>query len=578
MINPNLPGLKAVGQDGKTKASELWKVVIGGTEDQYQNRVSLAPAGPVLVYDLENDGPLSDSGFHQERARRRQEAPRHLRRAHGPAAGRNCPTPRCWRPTTWTATASRNCYSVAGTELHIAQLEGGESANGLAGGRRAARAAPAADRGRPRLTAAAVPPRGNVTVWREKAGSARFLLRFPDGVRSLSPRERRSGQGQGRSRTHEALGNAAPRAKAGGPAWSGTGRNSITSVNGKEVYRYVPPAPTTYLAPPPLVADLAGKRRILVRDFGGQLSALLARGQEGPRLPEEPVRRRRTFSSTSRGKAGAAGLRRGRRRQERRRGDGRRRQGPCRPASSLTETASEKRRLELLPGMTAMSRGPTGRLGPGQGRWILLRHVGEGPRPQAPRAASWPTTGERASNSGSATTTATTARTRSSFAPHFPSAVLDYDGDGHRRLARLFRELLRHHQRQGQQGSGRPRGALRRGAGTLDGLHVPCWACRKAKAKPVVFHHSAYALALVTDLEGRPLWHFGMTRDTAGTWGQFVDLDGDGRREVLHAQPDGVLRCFTVGTSASAHLPGRHAARARNAALAVRHGPPGQPA
>src|SRR5262249_1168941 len=38
-----------------------------------------------------------------------------------------------------------------------------------------------------------------------------------------------------------------------------------------------------------------------------------------------------------------------------------------------------KRRLELLPGMTALSLGPTGRLGPGQGRWILLRQSGDGP-------------------------------------------------------------------------------------------------------------------------------------------------------------------------------------------------------
>jgi hypothetical protein len=66
----------------------------------------------------------------------------------------------------------------------------------------------------------------------------------------------------------------------------------------------------------------------------------------------------------------------------------------------------------------------------------------------------------------------------------------------------------------------------------------------------VVFHHNAFSLALVTDLEGRPVWHCGMTRDTAGKWGQFVDLDGDGRREILHAQPDGMLRCFTPGPHA----------------------------
>src|SRR5262245_37124996 len=41
-----------------------------------------------------------------------------------------------------------------------------------------------------------------------------------------------------------------------------------------------------------------------------------------------------------------------------------------------------------------------------------------------------------------------------------------------------------------------------------------------------------------------------MTRDTAGKWGQFVDVNGDGRPEVLHAQPDGVLRCFALGSPA----------------------------
>src|SRR5207253_6303392 len=56
MINPHLPGLKAVSQDGKTFARELWKVVIGAKEDQYQKNVTIAPAGPGLVYDLENDG------------------------------------------------------------------------------------------------------------------------------------------------------------------------------------------------------------------------------------------------------------------------------------------------------------------------------------------------------------------------------------------------------------------------------------------------------------------------------------------------------------------------------------------
>ena len=37
-----------------------------------------------------------------------------------------------------------------------------------------------------------------------------------------------------------------------------------------------------------------------------------------------------------------------------------------------------------------------------------------------------------------------------------------------------------------------------------------------------------------------------MTRDTAGTWGILADVDGDGVSEFVHAQPDGLIRCFDV--------------------------------
>ena len=41
------------------------------------------------------------------------------------------------------------------------------------------------------------------------------------------------------------------------------------------------------------------------------------------------------------------------------------------------------------------------------------------------------------------------------------------------------------------------------------------------------------------------------TRDTAGTWGILADVDGDGWSEFVHAQPDGVIRCFDVGAPRS---------------------------
>src|SRR5262249_62228888 len=50
-----------------------------------------------------------------------------------------------------------------------------------------------------------------------------------------------------------------------------------------------------------------------------------------------------------------------------------------RPACVILDgDGKEKRRLELPPGTTTLNRGPTGRLGPGLGPWLLLRMSGEG--------------------------------------------------------------------------------------------------------------------------------------------------------------------------------------------------------
>src|SRR5205807_2157643 len=127
-----------------------------------------------------------------------------------------------------------------------------------------------------RLTCPGGVPRGIVTLWRESADSPRFLLRFDDGVRSC--RRGPKGLDKGKVVTeHEALGNP-PAVKKSPEQVVWDGAKLVTLVDGKEVYRYVPPAPITYLAPPPLVADLAGKRRILVRDATGNYLLVSAAG------------------------------------------------------------------------------------------------------------------------------------------------------------------------------------------------------------------------------------------------------------------------------------------------------------
>jgi hypothetical protein len=217
-----------------------------------------------------------------------------------------------------------------------------------------------------------------------------------------------------------------------------------------------------------------------------------------------------------------------------------------RPACVILDgEGKEKRRFELLPGMTALSRGPTGRLGPGRGRWLLLRMSGEGPQHQQQQlvVAYDGKTGKQLwvrDHYGHY------GKNPVAFVAHFPSAVLDYDGDGAEDwivCSENFYGILSVKDNKDLVGSVVLSDAL---PGHWTAYTFPSLTLPRLHGQPVVYHHNAYALSLVTDLTGKPLWHFGLTRDTAGTWGQLVDLDGDGVPEVLHAQPDGVLRCFPL--------------------------------
>ena len=324
------------------------------------------------------------------------------------------------------------------------------------------------------------------------------------------------------------------------------GAKLVTLEDGKEVYRYTPPAPTTYLAPPSLVADLGGKRRILVRDSTGNQLLCSAEGKKERVLLEKPYEVPELVADLT----GAAieplvcdvdgdgdnevvavvTDRRGR------------------PACVILDgDGKEKQRLELSPGMTTLNRGPPGRLGPGLGRWLLLRMSGEGSDHERRNlvAAYDGRTGKQLwvrDHYG------LYGKTPVDFVAHFPGAVLDYDGDGADDwlvCSENFYGIINVKENRDLVGPVVLSDGL---AGHWTAYTFPSAAGLQAGGKPVVFHHNAYALALITDLEGRPVWHVGMTRDTAGRWGQRADVDGDGRREVLHVQPDGVIRCFTVGT------------------------------
>jgi hypothetical protein len=541
MINQSLPGLKAVQQDGKTFARELWRVVIGGNEDQYQKHVTVAPAGTSLVYDLGNDG--------------RSLILASIKNEHGDGETRlvifdvgtgqrlsELPDAQVLAADDLDGDGRQELLLRRGTELHISRWKDGDLVTAWHQSDVLPVLRPLPPGGDPHLFSGSSPiAKGNAAVWREEAGSAKFLLRFPDGVHTC--RLGRAGLEKGMTITeHEALGTLpAQQNQAERVVWDGG--KLVTLIEGREVYRYVPPAPTTYLAPPPLVADLSGQRRILVRNSrGNYLSSsidgkdarvFLERPYEIPEIATDPAGSGPLVCDVD--------------------GDGENEvlatvtDAHGRPACVIFDgNAKEKRRLELLPGMTALSRGPTGRLGPGRGRWILLRMSGESPDHER-RYVVAAYDGQTGQQLWVRNHYGMYGANPVVFLAHFPTAVLDYDGDGADDwvvCSENFYGIISVKDAKDLVAPVVLSSAL---AGHWTAYSYPSVADLRGDGRPVAFHHSAFSLVLVTDLEGRPLWHFGMTRDTAGRWGQFVDVDGDGRREVLHVQPDGIIRCFTPG-------------------------------
>jgi hypothetical protein len=184
MINPFLPGLKAVCQDGKSNAKELWKVVVGGREDQYQKRITITPAAPGLVYDLENDGHYLVLAS--------------IKNEHGDGQGHLV----VFDSRTGDRLAELSDAQVLavddldgdgkpeillrrGSELHIARWKSGELQTIWHEADVLPILRPIPSEGDLKIASAgSAPGKGNATVWREELGSRRFLLRFPNGVHS----------------------------------------------------------------------------------------------------------------------------------------------------------------------------------------------------------------------------------------------------------------------------------------------------------------------------------------------------------------------------------------------------------
>jgi hypothetical protein len=212
----------------------------------------------------------------------------------------------------------------------------------------------------------------------------------------------------------------------------------------------------------------------------------------------------------------------------------------------LDATGRLERRFDLEPGTRLLSRGPTGRLGPGRGCWIILR-MAYGPgwlQGRRPLVVAFD--GKTGARLWTRDHYASYGPNPVIFAAHVPTAVHDFDGDGADDwlvCSENFYGVISVKDNRDLVGPMVLSDSL---PGHWTAYSYPSLGAIRPTGEVGLLHNNSYALALITDLRGRPLWHHGMTRDTAGAWGILADVDGDGAREFIHAQPDGVIRCFDV--------------------------------
>jgi outer membrane protein assembly factor BamB len=541
MINPHLPGLEAVRQDGKLQASRLWKVVVGGKEDQYQSAIRITPGGPDVVADLDGDGRpevlasiTNEHGdglphlvvFDAATGRRLVEAGNELALSVDDLDGDG-------RPEVLLRDAKG---------LRLAHWEGNRFRELWRGDRVEPLLEPLPSEGTLSRTSG-----GNTPVWRESTGSDQFLFRFPDGVSAC----RLEGARVIRVHpivTHEALGNRATDRAPGALQVGLEGQSVVTRAGSTEVYRYELPAPQTYLAPPPLVADLSGSREIVVRDSSGKLLLVpsdggaarvqIANTYEHFQTHVDPAGSGPTICDMD--------------------GDGDNEivtvlcDTDGKPYCAVLDgTGKLERRIDLEPGTRLLNRGPTGSLGPGRGRWIVLRmFYGEGAYSgRRPLVVAFD--GKTGAKLWVRDHYASYGPNPVVFAAHLPTAVHDLDGDGADDwlvCSENFYGVISVKDNRDLVGPVVLSDAL---PGHWTAYSYPSVGKVRPTGELGLLHNNSYSLALITDLRGKPIWHHGLARDTAGTWGILADVNGDGVREFIHAQPDGLIRCFDASAPRS---------------------------
>ncbi len=535
LINPHIPGVEVIAWDG-SKAVRVWKILVGPEESQYQQRLQIREALPDPFLDLDNDGRIeilalitNEQGDGQSRlavfdaisGRRLMDQP----------------------GVTIVAVDELDGDGIADVVLRenetqrLANWDGRQFNDRWREKGAVAELAPDVGDRRLELGSTAGPAR-NPRLRRDAPAGLAFLLRF--GTELWSCRLARRGTIEKLQRAEEAK----PSLRAGRnepprDTWSWEGATLITKSNQQEVARYTIPVRRSYLPPPALVGSLDGQRRIILRDAEGTLLSLALDGTDRRAL----VRHSPAFTHadglyyTHLASASLCDLD----------GDGvnellacaRDEKGEA-SVRAVDGNGQVKRRFALPAGCTQLALGPSGGLGEGKGRWFVIRCVRKFERDAV--VALDGRTGRQLWLRDSFNTEGRTTK----FVLHIPAAVYDYDRDGADDLITLsenFYGVISVKDGRDLVGMSDITASIK---GHWPAFGTPILVARPGSRPPQVFLSRAYAAVYVTDLDGRPVWHYGFSRDTTPrNHGAIADLDGDGQAEIITAQADGLLRAFS---------------------------------
>jgi len=542
MINRSIPGVEVISQDGKT-ATRKWKVVVGPIEDQYQPAVEIQGGAPDPFMDLKGDASieiiaavLNEHGdnlthlvlFSADDGKRLFDQPDLSVLAADDLDSDAVPEVLLARKdgvlriANWNGRDFVDRWSADSvTPLIVPAPSEGDLARSIGGSRSTGK---------------------NMPLWREKKGSSAFLLRFgPVGAGEVWSCELKKGgtlAKLNKIEKHEALGNlTAPPAKD----YTWDGQRLSVQAGGQSSVTYEIPMRRTYMPPPALAANLGGQMRVIALDSAGTLFSYAKDGTDGRKLLTGVCTSPRVY--LPRGPNGLTTI------VCDLDGDGKNEvlalatdaQGKT-TVSAVDEEGRVKLRVEPIEGTYQTELGPVGSLGQGKGSWFVVRY-----RRMYDNEFVVAYDGKTGKQIWRRDFFGPNKEPATKFMMHIPTSAIDVDGDGADDLladsenwygvisVKDNRDIT-------------PAMVITASVPGHWGAYATPIAVKMTKeAPPQVFFSHAFGLTLLSSMEGKPVWHYGLTRDTTHSCYPGVgDLDGDGKLEFITAQKDGKLICYAA--------------------------------